>query len=231
MKAIVLAGGLGTRLRGRIADLPKPMAPVAGKPFLEYVLDRLVLAGIDSITLSVGYRAEVIQDHFSDSYKGVPIQYAYEPEPLGTGGALALAVHDMGNEEPVLALNGDTLLRLNLQDLISWYAQAPEALAMVLRQVPDAGRYGAIKLDSDRVIGFEERGLPIPGLINGGVYIIQPRLFGDLGLSGRFSFEVDVLQKHCVNLRPRAYITDAYFIDIGIPVDLDRAGLELPTLA
>jgi D-glycero-alpha-D-manno-heptose 1-phosphate guanylyltransferase len=231
MKAIVLAGGLGTRLRGRIVDLPKPMAPVAGRPFLEYVLDRLVLAGIDSITLSVGYRAEVIQEHFKDSYKGVPVQYTFEPEPLGTGGALALAVHGMDTEEPMLALNGDTLLRLNLHKLIRWYAQAPEALAMVLRQVPDAGRYGAIKLDSGRVIGFEERGLPAPGLINGGVYIMQPRLFEDLGLSGRFSFEVDVLQKHCVHLRPRAYITDAYFIDIGIPEDLDRAGLELPKLA
>lgn len=227
MKAVVLAGGLGTRLRGRIVDIPKPMASVAGRPFLEYVLDRLVMANIESITLSVGYRADVIQTHFGSTYQGVPIHYAFEAEPLGTGGALAHATSCMGSE-PVLALNGDTLLRIDLQALLTWYAQRPEALAMVLRQVPDAGRYGAVQLEGGRVTGFAERGIATPGLINGGVYIFSPTLFGTLGLSGRFSFEVDVLQAHCQHLRPRAYLSDAYFIDIGVPEDLDRAGLELP---
>jgi D-glycero-alpha-D-manno-heptose 1-phosphate guanylyltransferase len=229
MKAVVLAGGLGTRLRGRIADLPKPMAPVAGRPFLEYLLDRLVLAGTESITLSVGYRAEVIQNHFGAEYRGVPVQYAFEAQPLGTGGGLAHATQGF-NDDPVLVLNGDTLLRLDFARLIDWYEQAPEPLAMVLRHVADAGRYGAIRLDSDRVVGFEERGEPVPGLINGGVYIIRPSLFGQLGLAGRFSFEVDVLHKHCAQLRPRAFVTDAYFIDIGVPEDLDRAGRELAQL-
>jgi len=229
MKAVVLAGGMGTRLRSRIVDIPKPMAPVAGRPFLEYVLDRLVQANIESITLSVGYRAEVIQAHFGDAYQGVPIVYAHEAEPLGTGGALALAVAGLG-DQPVLALNGDTLLRLDLDALMAWYAQVPESLAMVLRQVPDAGRYGAVKLAAGRVTGFEERGAATPGLINGGIYIFRPALFSALGLSGRFSFEVDVLQAHCQQLRPRAYVSDAYFIDIGIPEDLDRASLELPAL-
>lgn len=230
MKAVVLAGGLGTRLRGRIADIPKPMAPVAGRPFLEYVLDRLVLANIESITLSVGYRAEVIQAHFGSAYQDIPVQYAFEAEPLGTGGALAHATASMGCE-PVLALNGDTLLRLDLPALLAWYTQSPEDLAMVLRQVPDAGRYGAVQLDDGRVKGFAERGAATSGLINGGVYIFRPTLFGALNLNGRFSFEVDVLQAHCQHLRPRAYLCDAYFIDIGIPEDLDRAELELPTLA
>lgn len=230
MQAVVLAGGLGTRLRGRIADLPKPMAPVAGRPFLEYLLDRLVHAGIEAITLSVGYRAEVIQAHFGDVYKGVAIRYAYEPEPLGTGGALGLATADLG-PEAVLALNGDTLLQLDIPALINWYNQTPESLAMVLRRVPDAGRYGAIKLGGNRVDGFEERGIAAPGLINGGIYIFQPSIFATLGLTGRFSFEVDVLQNHCGQMRPRAFITDAYFIDIGIPEDLDRAGHELPLLS
>ena len=101
---------------------------------------------------------------------------------------------------------------------------------MVLRQVNDAGRYGAIRLEDDRVTGFEERGISAPGMINGGVYIFHPNLFRSLGLTDRFSFEVDVLQKHCHQLRPRAFITDAYFIDIGIPEDLDRAGQELAHL-
>lgn len=229
MKAVVLAGGLGTRLRGRIADLPKPMAPVAGRPFLEYLLDRLVLAGTESIILSVGYRAEIIQNHFGNAYRGVPLKYAYEEQPLGTGGALAHAVNGL-DDDPVLALNGDTLLQLDIHELTRWYAKAPEPLAMVLRQVNDAGRYGAIRLEDDRVTGFEERGVSAPGMINGGVYIFRPNMFWSLGLTGRFSFEVDVLQKHCHRLRPRAFITDAYFIDIGIPEDLDRAGQEMAHL-
>lgn len=230
MKAIVLAGGLGTRLRGRIADLPKPMAPIGGRPFLEYLLDRLVNAGVAGITLSVGYQAATIQNHFGTQYRGVPINYAIEAEPLGTGGALAHAARNMG-PDPVLALNGDTLLQIDIAALAAWYAQAPETLAMVLRQVPDAGRYGAIKIDNDRVVKFEERGLAAPGLINGGIYIFRPEIFQQLGLADKFSFEVDVLQMHVQQLQPRAYVTDAYFIDIGIPEDLDRACIELSQLA
>lgn len=229
MKAIVLAGGLGTRLRGRVPDLPKPMAPVAGRPFLEYLLDSLIHSGIDSITLSVGYRAEVIQVHFGDEYRGMPLIYSYEAEPLGTGGALALAIQGIGTE-PVLALNGDTLLKLDFKLLLNWYGEAPELLAMVLRQVPDAGRYGAAHVEHGRVTGFSEKGRSAGGLINSGIYLFQPSLFGKLGLSGRFSFEVDVLQNHCHTLHPRAFVTDSYFIDIGIPEELDRAGIELPHL-
>ena len=229
MKAVVLAGGLGTRLRDRISELPKPMAPVAGRPFLEYLLDALVRANVDAIVLAVGYRAEVIQEHFRDSYRGVPIQYSFEAQPLGTGGALALAVEHLG-DDPILAINGDTLLQVDYGDLALWHSKAPEPLAMVLRQVPDAGRYGAIRLEDGRVTGFAERGAPTPGLINGGIYILQANLFKALGLSGRFSFEVDVLERRCHELRPRAFITDSYFIDIGIPEDLDRASVELPLL-
>jgi NDP-sugar pyrophosphorylase family protein len=230
MKAIVLAGGLGTRLRGRIADLPKPMAPIGERPFLAYLLDRLVDAGVDGITLSVGYQAAVIQNYFGNAYRSVRIDYAIETEPLGTGGALAHAVSQM-EPEPVLALNGDTLLQIDIAALTAWYAQAPETLAMVLRQVPDAGRYGAIKIEGGRVVKFEERGLAAPGLINGGIYIFHPDIFQQLGLTGKFSFEADVLQQHVQQLRPRAHVTDAYFIDIGIPEDLDRACVELPQLA
>ena len=229
MKAVVLAGGLGTRLRNRIADLPKPMAPIADRPFLEYVLDLLVAARVESIILSIGYLGAAIANHIGHSYRGVPISYAREIEPLGTGGAIAHALQGLP-DEPVLALNGDTLLKLDFDALANWYFQAPEPLAMVLRQVPDAGRYGAIQLDGERVSGFAERGAAAPGLINGGIYVLRPSLFSQLGLSQRFSFEADVLQQHCHTLRPRAYLTNAYFIDIGIPEDLDRAIRELPLM-
>nr|WP_145544881.1 nucleotidyltransferase family protein [Variovorax boronicumulans] len=231
MKAVVLAGGLGTRLRERVPDLPKPMAPIAGRPFLAYLLERLKASGVvDAVTLSVGYRADLIQSFFGKDFDGMPLDYAVEAEPLGTGGAIAHALHGAA-DVPTLVLNGDTLLDLELPALVDWYARAPEALAMVLRQVDDAGRYGAIRTEDGRVTAFLPRGPAAPGLINAGIYLLRPSLFTELGLDGRFSFESDLLQRHVDRLRPRAHVVDAYFIDIGVPDDYDRANRELPGLA
>lgn len=228
MKAIVLAGGLGTRLRERVPTLPKPMAPVAGRAFLEYVFDRLVTGGITEIILSVGYRADSIHEHFGDHYKQTPVKYVLEDEPLGTGGAILHALSTAG-DDPVLVLNGDTLLNLNYLKFIQWYrAASPVMCAMVLRHVPDIARYGSVMLSGNRVSGFVEKGTIGSGLINAGVYIIEPKIFKLLNLIGKFSFEADVLQRHCGRLSPIAYISDAYFIDIGIPEDYDRAQRELP---
>lgn len=230
MKAIVLAGGMGTRLRGRVPDLPKPMAPVAGKPFLEYVLDRLVVGGIGEIILSVGYRADSIISHFGRHYRDTVLKYAVETEPLGTGGAIAHAMRGEG-DAPLLVLNGDTLLNIDYAVFLRWYAQAPTPVAMVLRPVPDAARYGSVLVSDERVTAFVEKGLTGPGLINAGVYIVKPEVFGRFGLSGNFSLETDLLQRHLEELSPKAFLTDAYFIDIGIPEDYDRAQHELPLLS
>lgn len=229
MKAVVLAGGFGTRLREKVPDIPKPMAPVAGRPFLEYILDRLVACGIAEIILSVGYRANTIIDHFSEAYRGVVVNYAIETEPLGTGGAIAHALHE-GSNAPVLVLNGDTFLNIDYEELIHWYKENPVQVAMVLRKVPDTSRYGSVMLSGERVVGFEEKGKHGPGLINAGVYIVKSRIFEEFGFSGKFSFESDFLQKQCVALSSRAFITDAYFIDIGIPEDYERAQFELPNV-
>ena len=230
MKAVVLAGGFGTRLRDRVPDLPKPMAPVAGRPFLEYVLDRLVAGGINEVILSVGYRAESIEAHFGHAYRGATLRYAVETEPLGTGGAMAHALRGEG-PAPVLVLNGDTFLNIDLGDLIRWYAEHPSRVAMVLKQTPDVARYGAVKLVEDRVAGFAEKGKAGPGLINAGIYVVMPEVLSSLGMSGNFSFETAILQPHCDTLKPRAYVTNAYFIDIGVPEDFDRAQRELPAIA
>lgn len=229
MQAVVLAGGRGTRLRERVADLPKPMAPVAGRPFLEYLLGWLARCGVRRVVLSVGYKAEVIEAHFGAHWNGVALAYAHEDQPLGTGGAIAHAVSGAG-DAPVLVLNGDTLLRVDCAALVNWYAREPAPVAMVLRQVDDVARYGAVMFDGDRVTGFTEKGGAGPGLINAGAYVVQPAVFERFGLSGAFGFETDLLQRHCAELRPRAYVTDAYFIDIGIPDDFDRAQRELPAL-
>ena len=229
MKAVVLAGGLGTRLREKVPDLPKPMAPVAGRPFLEYLLDHLIAGGIRQIILSVGYRAEMIETHFGHHYRGATLHYALEAEPLGTGGAIAHALRSEG-PDPVLVLNGDTFLDIDIRALISWYQAEPSPVAMVLRATPDVSRYGSVVLNQDRVTGFAEKDKAGPGLINAGIYVLLPEVVAVPELPERFSFEADILQRHCARLKPRAYVTDAYFIDIGVPQDFDRAQRELPAI-
>lgn len=229
MKAIILAGGLGTRLRDRVPDLPKPMAMVAGRPFLEYVMDRLIAGNVSEIIIAVSYKADVILEHFGNSYRNTKISYAVEPEALGTGGAIYNAFNQVGNEA-VLVLNGDTFLNINYEELIRWYMQKQAQVAMVLRKVTDVSRYGSVLLSGERVSGFLEKGKSGSGFINAGVYIIQPKIFEAFDLSGKFSFETDLLQRYCATLSPRAFLTDSYFIDIGVPDDYDRAQLELPSL-
>ena len=229
MKAIVLAGGLGTRLRERLPDLPKPMAPVAGRPFLEYVLDLLVAGGIREIILSVGYRADNIMAHFGEHYRSAVLRYSIESEPLGTGGAVANALKAEGDDS-VLVLNGDTFLNIDYAAFLRWYQQDPTQLAMVLRAVPDVSRYGSVLVTNGRVTNLGEKGRVGPGLINAGVYVVQHGIFEKFGFSGKFSLEADFFQQYLKVFTARAFMTDAYFIDIGIPVDFDRAQHEFPLL-
>ncbi|MGQ0650661.1 MAG: nucleotidyltransferase family protein [Betaproteobacteria bacterium] len=224
MQTVILAGGLGTRLRSRTGELPKPMASVAGRPFLAHLLDRLSAAGLTEIILSVGYRAEAIRHHFGETYRSARLTYAVEAEPLGTGGALAHALRGGGT---ALALNGDTLLDLDYRAFLAWYQREPVAFALALKKLEDAARYGTVSVAGERVTGFREKGQPGPGLINAGVYIVQAEAGARVGLSGAFSLERDLLERQCAALAPRAYPTDACFIDIGVPEDYDRAQKEL----
>ncbi len=225
-KAIILAGGRGERLQSRVPDLPKPMAPVGGRPFLEYVLDKLVDAGLREIILSVGYRAETIKDHFGSSYRSVALRYSVEQFSLGTGGAIVLALKDV-DSSPVLVLNGDTLTEIDYGDLSAWSDSLVSSVGVVLRRVPDVRRYGSVVLDGDRVVKFQEKGKDGPGLVNAGIYVIRPNIFSHYKVEEKFSFEIDFLQRNCSKLQLQSYVTDGYFIDIGTPEDYDRAQREL----
>jgi D-glycero-alpha-D-manno-heptose 1-phosphate guanylyltransferase len=225
-KAIILAGGRGERLRSAVSNLPKPMAPVWGRPFLEYVLDRLVDAGVMDVILSVGYRAETIQQHFGNTYRRVPLRYSIEENALGTGGALVLALK-AEDSSPVLILNGDTLVEVDYAALGTWYDSVESSLGVVLCRVPDVSRYGSVVLSGDRVVEFREKGKGGPGLVNAGMYVIRPTIFAHYQFEERFSFETDFLQRYCSELQPRSFVTDGYFIDIGTPEDYDRAQREL----
>lgn len=227
-EAIILAGGFGTRLRSVVADVPKPMAPVAGKPFLAWQLDYLIAAGVRRFILSVGYRAEVIEACFGDRYRDAEVCYAREDEPLGTGGAIRLAL-GMAKAERVFVLNGDSLCSLDLAALRSKTAGRPDAIGMCIKHVPDAGRYGAVSVDAATgvVLAFAEKAGSAPGWINAGVYDLPRTLMDDLQLAAPFSFEKEVLQKaQPGNLMAQA--AGDFFIDIGIPEDYTRAQTEIP---
>jgi len=226
MEAIILAGGLGTRLRSRIRDVPKSMAEVAGKPFLQILFDRLVGQGCSSIVLSLGYLRDVIIDAYQTSYKGVPLTYAIEETPLGTGGAIRLALQQ-ASEPSVLVLNGDTYLDVNFAAMLAAHRSVGRPITMAITQVPDVGRYGGVTTMHGRVTGFTEKGQTGPGCINAGVYVLERMFPWPENLEERFSFETDILAHHVTQLSPAAFQCDGQFLDIGIPEDLDRAQVDL----
>jgi D-glycero-alpha-D-manno-heptose 1-phosphate guanylyltransferase len=230
-EAIILAGGFGTRLQSVVSDVPKPMAPVAGRPFLTYLLDRLRKQGYTHIVLATGYLHEKVEEFFGHEYHDVAIDYARELSPLGTGGAIVNALQYC-HEEAVTVLNGDTLFDIDHERLCRFAEEKATPLAIVLRQVPDAGRYGSVEIDKGgRITTFKEKNSEAgSGLINGGIYRIQRSLLDGFSLGEKFSFEQELMQQRYRDERYYAYADGAYFLDIGIPEDYSRAQQELPSL-
>ena len=227
MQAIVLAGGLGTRLRARVADLPKAMAPIGGRPFLEYLLDRLDAAGFRSVVLATGHLSERIEAHFGLRYRGLALSYSRESRPLGTGGAVLQALRAMP-DHPTLVLNGDTWLDLDLGAFLRWCDVQPAADAMVLRPLLDVARFGSVVLEGDRVVAFGEKARTGPGLVNAGIYRLRRATFDAFEPPAVFSIENDFFHRHARALRMRGFVTNGNFIDIGVPEDYDRAQREIP---
>jgi len=226
MEAIVLAGGLGTRLASRLEGIPKAMAPVAGRPFLEILLKQLERAGCGRVLLSVGHLREVIQDHFGSSFEGLALEYVVEEEPLGTGGAIRKAL-ERASEKAVLVLNGDTFLDADYAAMLRFHQAEGSALTIAVTQQADASRYGRVRVEGNRIVGFEEKGRPGPGYINAGAYVLQTAIAWPAALGERFSFERDFLMPETSRLRPAAFEVEGFFLDIGVPEDLDRAQTEL----
>ena len=222
MEAIVLAGGLGTRLRGVVDDVPKPMAPVQGRPFLAFVLDQLVAAGFKAVIFAAGYRHEAIRSYFGVDYRGLVLRYSVEREPLGTGGAIRLACGQADGRD-VVVLNGDTYLELDFRAMLDAHAHAGAKFTMAICHVPDVARYGALELTDGIVQGFLEKGRSGPGWINGGTYVLGPTLRARLRPQGAFSFEHDLLAPEVRSIRPLSFRCSGLFIDIGIPEDYARA--------
>jgi len=223
-EAIILAGGLGTRLKGVIKDIPKVMAPVNGRPFLEYILDDLEHNIIDHVVLSVGYKHEVIQDYFKDQYKSISIDYAIEKEPLGTGGGIKKSF-DFIKGFRALVFNGDTMFRINLSRIFEFHFSKSSRFSIILRQVDDVSRYGSVEIDDNhKIIRFNEKGLQTGmGRINGGVYLINKSFFKENKFPERFSLEKDCFEKMYEQFPFYGIVCKQYFIDIGIPEDYQKA--------
>ncbi len=227
MEAVILAGGKGTRLAGIVPDLPKPMAPIAGKPFLEYLLQSLKQNGFTRVILSIGHRAESIRSYFSSHDIGLEITFCEETSPLGTGGAIRAAMK-LAQSDSVFVINGDTFASIHYEAMLQQHMQHRVSLTVALMPVEDTARYGAVEVDGIHISGFSEKGRAGSGYINAGVYLMQHNLLETLSLPERFSFEQDVLMSHLASLRPNAFRAEGYFIDIGIPEDYARAQIELP---
>jgi D-glycero-alpha-D-manno-heptose 1-phosphate guanylyltransferase len=221
VEAIVLAGGLGTRLRGIVSDRPKAMALVAGKPFLEIMLQSLARKGFSRVVLSLGYMAEAITTHFGAEFAGLDLVHAIEPYPLGTGGAAKLAMTRVLGDHAYI-FNGDTYLDLEVAAVEKQW-QRNRLPLIVTRHVADTTRYGRVLVQGDRVTGFLEKGKSGPGLINAGAYVFAPHHLDDYGCGSPFSLETDFLGTAVTSQEVGSFITHGIFIDIGIPHDYSLA--------
>ena len=226
-EAIVLAGGFGTRLRAVVSDVPKPLAPVAGRPFLLWLLDGLARQNITRVILATGYMGELIRDRLGDTHAGMSLVHVREETPLGTGGALFAAL-SQATSDRAYVLNGDTWLGVALAPLAE---DTPAAdLVLAVRPVADRARYGSVVVDGNRVLGLEEKGPSGPGLVNAGVYLVRRDLPARCPMPSAFSLEAEILSKPG-NLNIRAFRTEAPFLDIGTLEDFARAQTLIPEWA
>jgi D-glycero-alpha-D-manno-heptose 1-phosphate guanylyltransferase len=226
-EAIILAGGLGTRLRSAVPDLPKCMAPVAGRPFIAHVIEYLKEQGIDAFIFSLGYKHNVVTDYLNTAFNDLSYTSVVENSPLGTGGAI-VAASSMCVDDTVLVVNGDTLFKVNVPKMSAFHAGRKGAATLSLKPMRDFDRYGAVELGEDgSIVRFQEKRAFREGLINGGVYAVSiPDLLSE-ALPESFSFEKEYLEPRAGKGSLSGWVEDAYFIDIGIPEDYNRAQIEL----
>lgn len=224
MEVIVLAGGLGTRLRSVVSEVPKCMAPVNGKPFLYYLLTALSQYSIGKVVLSVGYKHECIENWVRKNGGGFPfeIEFAVEETPLGTGGGIRLALEKCSSDD-VCIMNGDTFFNVDLALLQEAHGLSGRLLTMAVKHLKYFDRYGTVTIDeSGTVTGFNEKRFCEDGYINAGVYMVSDKwLLKDM--PEKFSFETDYLQPKAMQGRVHGFVSDGYFIDIGIPLDYAKA--------
>lgn len=226
-EAIILAGGMGTRLKSAVPDLPKCMSPVNGKPFIAYVIVHLQQQGIEKFVFSLGYKHEYFIDFLQKNLSAGNYTIVTEQEPLGTGGAIELACSVVQSEN-VLVTNGDTLYKMQYSSFKQFHLNKKAACSLCLKPMEYFDRYGSVTMNgNNEIIAFHEKKITTKGLINGGVYLLNVSQFLSNHFPEKFSFEKDYLEQKTGSGKLFGHVQDAYFIDIGIPDDYVKAQIEL----
>lgn len=226
-EAIILAGGLGTRLAKTVSDRQKVMAPTGGRPFLAYVLEDLKAKGFTRVILAVSYHHEQIKEYFGNSFCDIELLYSVEETPLGTGGAIKKAL-TLCTRKDIAVINGDTFFDVDFGCLYDLYRKNEARVVLAAKEMPDCTRHSTLCIEENgKVAQFSEKKPHKKGYINGGVYILGRNLFDNIK-EARFSFEKDVLEKMTEGLF--ALKSDSYFIDMGVPEAYFRANTEIPLL-
>jgi len=227
LQALILVGGLGTRLRTIVSDRPKPMAMIHGKPFLEYQVEFLKKNGINDIILSTGYMGEKIEEYFNSGEKlGISIRYVKEKELLGTGGAIKNAKNML--DEQFFVLNGDSIFLIDVNNMIKFHKENHSDATLALAKVNDRSRYGNVHVDSKfQITGFVEKGNSDGRLVSGGVYYFEKSCFQWDSLPEKFSIENDFFPKLVIEKKVFGFVSNSYFIDIGTVDDHDKFGQHI----
>ena len=222
-ECVILVGGQGTRLRSVVQDIPKPMAGINGKPFLEYLLSFLNAQGCKRVVLSVGYKYEVIEQYFGNQYLNLKIDYAVEKEPLGTGGGIKNSLSFITQNDFFL-LNGDSFFDVNLSQLSEFHTFNKSLVTLSVKEMHHVDRYGTLSIEDGKIVSFNEKQPIEKGFINTGVYVVSKSVFEKAYIpQEKFSFEKDILEENVSKLPFYAFQSDGYFIDIGIPEDYRKA--------
>lgn len=217
INAVILAGGLGTRLRSAISDRPKVLAEISGRPFLAYLLDQISSSGIRKVVISTGYMAEKVQKCFGKTYKSLRLLYSRENEPLGTGGALRLALPSFSSDI-VLVMNGDSYIDADLGVCVDWFFQKGQEAAILLTKVADTARYARVTVDqNENITAFDEK-VTSPGAawINAGIYLMKKSLISSIPAGRPYSLERELFPS-LVGRKLCGFCCSARFIDIGTP--------------
>ena len=228
---VILAGGLGTRLRSVVSDVPKCMAPVGGRPFLDWILRWTSRFEVNRIILSLGYMGNIVTDWMESGcrFSPVPVDWVIEETPLGTGGGIRLAMRKVSTERTVV-MNGDTFFNVDLDALCAFNEAVGSPLTVALKPMTGFDRYGSVTLDGDgRITSFNEKRYCEKGLINGGVYCMDSSFGLMEDKPDKFSFEKEVLEPLSGHGILSGFVSDGAFIDIGIPEDWELAQAFIPS--
>ena len=222
MEAIILAGGLGTRLRSVVADVPKCMAPINNIPFISFIITYLQNEGVEKFIFSLGYKSEIVINFLDEKFTPLNKKYSIETEPLGTGGAIKKACEHATDNE-VIVVNADTIFNVNLSTLLYFHKENKASCTLALKELQNFDRYGIVELNTNHsIFKFKEKQFCTVGNINGGVYILNVTDFLSKELPTKFSFEKDYLEKYVIENRFYGSTFENYFIDIGIPQDYKK---------